>query len=231
MGVSRSDRPRERPANGARVTPCQPVFARAFAARRGDVVDSSRRRDACSSKASAFCGTSAVASTVQRCAAPTYTRSTCAPNASRTWSRPRTSTARLFTASLRAWYSPERLAVIARAVTNPLAEPGQPRDLENYAAGRRSAAMSTERPRHGELAAAISNTVVQAFARTTGRGPTKARTTLSDNAVFVALQDSPPAASRRSRTLARATRRTTPRSLPARCGTSTAGRKCDSQEM
>jgi hypothetical protein len=55
-----------------------------------------------------------------------------------------------------AWYSPERLAVIARAVKNPLAEPGQPRDLENYAAGRRSAAMSTERPRHGELAAAIS---------------------------------------------------------------------------
>jgi uncharacterized protein YbcI len=42
----------------------------------------------------------------------------------------------------------------------------------------------------GELAAAISNTVVQALARTTGRGPTKARTTLGENGVFVVLQDS-----------------------------------------
>src|SRR4051794_41002859 len=42
----------------------------------------------------------------------------------------------------------------------------------------------------GELAAAISNTVVRALARTTGRGPTKARTTLGDNGVFVVLQDS-----------------------------------------
>lgn len=42
----------------------------------------------------------------------------------------------------------------------------------------------------GELAAAISNTVVQALARTTGRGPTKARTTFGDNSVFVVLQDS-----------------------------------------
>jgi uncharacterized protein YbcI len=41
----------------------------------------------------------------------------------------------------------------------------------------------------GELAAAISRTVVQALARTTGRGPTKARTTLGDNGVFVILQD------------------------------------------
>ena len=41
----------------------------------------------------------------------------------------------------------------------------------------------------GELAAAISNTVVRALARTTGRGPTKARTTLGDNGVFVVLQD------------------------------------------
>jgi uncharacterized protein YbcI len=47
-------------------------------------------------------------------------------------------------------------------------------------------------PRHpdGQLAAAISNTVVQALARTTGRGPTKAKTTLGDNGVFVVLQDS-----------------------------------------
>jgi uncharacterized protein YbcI len=42
----------------------------------------------------------------------------------------------------------------------------------------------------GELAAAISTTVVRALARTTGRGPTKARTTLGENGVFVVLQDS-----------------------------------------
>jgi uncharacterized protein YbcI len=41
----------------------------------------------------------------------------------------------------------------------------------------------------GELAAAISNAVVRALARTTGRGPTKAKTTLGDNGVFVVLQD------------------------------------------
>ena len=38
--------------------------------------------------------------------------------------------------------------------------------------------MSGVRP-DGELAAAISNTVVKALARTTGRGPTKAKTTRS----------------------------------------------------
>jgi uncharacterized protein YbcI len=42
---------------------------------------------------------------------------------------------------------------------------------------------------NGELAAAISNTVVKAIARTTGRGPTKAKTTIGDNGVFVVLQD------------------------------------------
>ena len=41
----------------------------------------------------------------------------------------------------------------------------------------------------GELAAAISNTVVSALSRTTGRGPTKARTTLGENGVFVVLED------------------------------------------
>jgi uncharacterized protein YbcI len=51
--------------------------------------------------------------------------------------------------------------------------------------------MSVEgRPSDGELAAKISNTVVRALARTTGRGPTKAKTTLGDNGVFVVLQDS-----------------------------------------
>ena len=43
--------------------------------------------------------------------------------------------------------------------------------------------------RDGELAAKISNTVVRALARTTGRGPTKAKTTLGANGVFVVLQD------------------------------------------
>jgi uncharacterized protein YbcI len=41
----------------------------------------------------------------------------------------------------------------------------------------------------GELTAEISNLVVRALARTTGRGPTKAKTTLGDNGVFVVLQD------------------------------------------
>jgi uncharacterized protein YbcI len=47
-------------------------------------------------------------------------------------------------------------------------------------------------PQHpnGQLSAAISNTVVRALARTTGRGPTKAKTTFGDNGVFVVLQDS-----------------------------------------
>jgi uncharacterized protein YbcI len=42
----------------------------------------------------------------------------------------------------------------------------------------------------GQLTSAISNTVVQALRRTTGRGPTKARTTMGDDGVFVVLQDS-----------------------------------------
>lgn len=51
--------------------------------------------------------------------------------------------------------------------------------------------MITPQPLHnGQLAAAISNTVVKALARTTGRGPTRAKTTLGENGVFVVLQDS-----------------------------------------
>jgi uncharacterized protein YbcI len=49
--------------------------------------------------------------------------------------------------------------------------------------------MSERRPQGGELAAAISNSVVKELARATGRGPTEARTTLGENAVFVVLQD------------------------------------------
>ena len=43
--------------------------------------------------------------------------------------------------------------------------------------------------RQGRLALAISNAVVDELASTTGRGPTQAKTTLGDNAVFVVLQD------------------------------------------
>jgi uncharacterized protein YbcI len=43
--------------------------------------------------------------------------------------------------------------------------------------------------RDGELAARISKTVVRALSRTTGRGPTKTKTTLGANGVFVVLQD------------------------------------------
>src|SRR5256885_15412105 len=50
--------------------------------------------------------------------------------------------------------------------------------------------MTPPRTHHeGQLAAAISNTVVRALAKTTGRGPTQAKTTLGDNGVFVVLQD------------------------------------------
>ena len=44
-------------------------------------------------------------------------------------------------------------------------------------------------PDEGSLANQISTTVVQALARTTGRGPTRAKTTLGVNGVFVVLQD------------------------------------------
>jgi uncharacterized protein YbcI len=47
-----------------------------------------------------------------------------------------------------------------------------------------------ERPRESPLAVRISNTVVHALRRTTGRGPTQAKTTLGDNGIFVVLQDS-----------------------------------------
>ena len=42
----------------------------------------------------------------------------------------------------------------------------------------------------GQLAAAISDMIVHALAETTGRGPTKAKTTIGENGVFVVLQDS-----------------------------------------
>lgn len=44
-------------------------------------------------------------------------------------------------------------------------------------------------PSGGQLAAAISNTVVRAIADATGRGPTKARTTIGQDSIFVVVQD------------------------------------------
>jgi len=43
--------------------------------------------------------------------------------------------------------------------------------------------------RGGQLAAAISNAVVRAISEATGRGPTRARTTMGEDAIFVVVQD------------------------------------------
>jgi uncharacterized protein YbcI len=60
---------------------------------------------------------------------------------------------------------------------------------ESSLASRGTTVKPVEPRQDGQLAATISNTVVRALARTTGRGPTKARTTLGENGVFVVLQD------------------------------------------
>jgi uncharacterized protein YbcI len=49
--------------------------------------------------------------------------------------------------------------------------------------------MTAHEPSRGDLSAAISVAVVHTLAERTGRGPTKAKTTLGDNGVFVVLQD------------------------------------------
>ena len=53
--------------------------------------------------------------------------------------------------------------------------------------------MPAHRPEHeadtGRLGAAISNAVVRLLAEYTGRGPTKARTTIRSDMVIVLLQD------------------------------------------
>jgi uncharacterized protein YbcI len=49
--------------------------------------------------------------------------------------------------------------------------------------------MLDEEVRTGQLAAAISNVVVRFIAETTGRGPTRARTTMGRDAIFVVVQD------------------------------------------
>ena len=41
----------------------------------------------------------------------------------------------------------------------------------------------------GELGAAISTAVVHMLAERTGKGPTRAKTTLGENGVFVVLED------------------------------------------
>ena len=53
-------------------------------------------------------------------------------------------------------------------------------------------AMSSDgssRDAHGQIAAAISTAVVHVFSEHTGRGPTKARTTIDGETVVVILQD------------------------------------------
>jgi uncharacterized protein YbcI len=50
--------------------------------------------------------------------------------------------------------------------------------------------MSEGRLTGGELAAAISNVVVRRIAEKSGRGPSRARTTLGQDSVFVVVEDS-----------------------------------------
>src|SRR4051794_23125608 len=54
---------------------------------------------------------------------------------------------------------------------------------------RPPAPLMTERLQGGELAAAISDSVVKTLTRITGRGPMQAKATLGDNGVFIVLQD------------------------------------------
>ena len=46
-----------------------------------------------------------------------------------------------------------------------------------------------ERPTGGSLSAAISNAVVRITAEYTGRGPTKAQTSIRENMIVVLMQD------------------------------------------
>jgi len=49
--------------------------------------------------------------------------------------------------------------------------------------------VSEERLSGGQLAAALSNAVVRCMAEVSGRGPSRARTTLGHDAVFVVVED------------------------------------------
>ena len=55
----------------------------------------------------------------------------------------------------------------------------------------------TEQRRPGSLSAAISNLVVRLFAEYTGRGPTRARTTIRENVVVCITEDNMTKAERR----------------------------------
>ena len=52
-----------------------------------------------------------------------------------------------------------------------------------------SVPVAQHRPEHGSLPTAISNAVVSLVREYTGRGPTRARTTIRDNVVLVMLED------------------------------------------
>jgi uncharacterized protein YbcI len=49
--------------------------------------------------------------------------------------------------------------------------------------------VSDERLRGGQLAAALSNAVVRCMAEVSGRGPSRARTTMGQDAVFVVVEE------------------------------------------
>jgi uncharacterized protein YbcI len=51
------------------------------------------------------------------------------------------------------------------------------------------ASITEERPAGGSLAAAISNAIVRIMAEYTGRGPTKARTSIRDDLIVVLMQE------------------------------------------
>jgi uncharacterized protein YbcI len=53
----------------------------------------------------------------------------------------------------------------------------------------RGVAVSEERLSGGQLAAALSNAVVRCMADVSGRGPSRARTTIGQDAVFVVVED------------------------------------------
>jgi uncharacterized protein YbcI len=60
-----------------------------------------------------------------------------------------------------------------------------------------SSTIRSEDRRPGSLNAAISNMIVRLFAEYTGRGPTKARTTIRDNVVLCIAEDNMTKAERR----------------------------------
>jgi uncharacterized protein YbcI len=72
----------------------------------------------------------------------------------------------------------------------PAREPSLPRETRTQAIMARQHDSPDSRPDGGALSAAISEAVVGLLAENTGRGPTKARTTLDRDLVVVVLQNS-----------------------------------------